>query len=63
MPAPGKGEVEYEYFMGMFSANDPHDLQPGQAQIQINLWSPRQGELVSRPGARTMEWDLTDTTR
>ena len=49
--------LEIESFQGMHSATDPHDLAPGQAQVQINCWSPRLGELVTRPGLREMEYD------
>ena len=45
-------EVVTEIFLGMFSSIDPHDLASGQAEIQVNMWSPRQGELASRPGVR-----------
>lgn len=45
-------EVVTEIFVGMVSNMDPHDLRAGQAELQVNLWSPRPGELASRPGLR-----------
>jgi hypothetical protein len=51
-------ETQTEIFVGMFSSMDPHDLEPGQAELQVNLWSPRQGELASRPGVRECVGDV-----
>lgn len=53
----GPEHVEIEQFQGMVSNQDPHDLEPGQAMVQINVWSPRAGELHIRPGLRQMTWD------
>ena len=51
-----RGTEDYEYFLGMFSSSDQHDLEPGQASMQINCWSPRNGELVTRNGLQVMDW-------
>ena len=48
---------EFQVFLGMFSNVDPHDLEPGQAQLQVNVWSPREGELLTRGGLREMTYD------
>lgn len=51
------GEASHVIFQGQHSATDPHDLEPGQAEVQVNCWSPRTGELVVRGGMRKMESD------
>ena len=56
MPQDGP-RLEFQIFAGMFSNIDPHDLEPGQAQDQVNVWSPRAGELHVRPGIREMTYD------
>jgi hypothetical protein len=45
---------EVESFQGLFSGYDPHDLEAGQASEQVNVYSPRMGELMTRPGIRVM---------
>lgn len=53
----GEPRVENKIFVGMWSNMDPHDLQEGQSQLQVNVWSPRAGELAVRRGLRKLEYD------
>lgn len=51
-----EGELAVTDFTGMVSNKDPHDLQPGEATVQVNCLCLRPGELAIRGGLR----DMTD---
>lgn len=44
-------------FTGQWSNRDEHDLEPGQASLQVNLLSRKQGELQIRGGLRQQQDD------
>lgn len=55
---PQSGPVaEIKSFQGLTSNQDPADLEPGQAAVQVNVWSARPGELQTRAGIREMTFD------
>ena len=49
--------VRTETFMGLASGMDAHDLQPGQATIQLNVRCIRAGELTLRGGLQELVFD------
>ncbi len=58
MPADvAKQGTEISRFQGLASNVDPHDLQPGQAQVQVNAVSDKAGELVTRNGLVELQFD------
>lgn len=60
MPSGGdiaRQGAEISRFQGLFSNVDPHDLQPGQAQVQVNAISDKAGELVTRNGLVELLFD------
>jgi len=50
-------KVETKVFSGLVSGMDSHDLQPGQALVQVNVLSIRPGELIIRRGLREALFD------
>lgn len=57
MAIPPKTVVEIADFQGMASNFDPHDIQPGVSQIQINMNGLQRGQLEVRRGLRVLEFD------
>jgi hypothetical protein len=53
-----KQGAEMSRFQGLFSNVDPHDLQPGQAMVQVNAISDKAGELMTRDGLIELQFDL-----
>lgn len=52
-----ESKVETKVFSGLVSGMDSHDLQPGQALVQVNVLSIRPGELIIRRGLREALFD------
>ena len=50
-------EQDYSTFAGMQSSVDPHDVQPGQAVLQINGTAIRPGELNIRKGLLELQFE------
>ena len=50
-------QVETKVFSGLNSGMDSHDLEPGQALVQVNVLSIRPGELIIRRGMREALFD------
>lgn len=48
---------DYATFGGMTSAVDPHDVQVGQATVQINVTAVRPGEANVRKGLKVVEFE------
>ena len=44
-------------FQGMVSTVDPHDVQPGQAVVQINVTAVRPGEMNIRGGMTELQFE------
>lgn len=44
-------------FGGYVPNADPHDLEPGQAIVQVNAMSWKPGELRVRPGFKVVRFD------
>lgn len=48
---------DYSKFGGMVSSVDPHDIQAGQATLQLNGTAVRPGELNVRRGLAPVEFE------
>ena len=57
MGEPAQTIVEIHDFRGFSTHADPTDLEPGIAQIQINVNGLRRGELNVRRGLREITFD------
>lgn len=57
MSEPARTEVAIRNFRGMATAPDPTDLQPGLAEIQVNVNGQRPGQLEVRRGLREVEFE------
>ena len=55
-------KVEISAFQGMVSNADPHDIQPGQAAVQVNLVADRPGQLAVRGGLYALTFDADDAS-
>lgn len=60
MGQKAESTVEIRTFRGMVSNADQHDLQPGQAKVQVNVASTKLGELSIRRGLRELSFDADD---
>lgn len=45
-------QVAITKFLGMAPSQDPHDLEPGLAAVQVNCYSIHPGELRCRQGIK-----------
>lgn len=60
MGQPADTEVNAVVFGGMVSNLDSRDLEPGQAQVQVNVNSVKPGQLAIRKGFRELIFDVED---
>jgi hypothetical protein len=60
MSEPAQVEVAIKDFRGMASNVDPTDLQPGFAEIQVNVNGYQRGQLEVRRGLREVEFEAED---
>jgi hypothetical protein len=49
--------LKIDRFAGMAGTIDPQDLDSTYSEIQINVGSPRTGELTTRPGLQDLVFD------
>lgn len=49
--------VEIRQFMGLVTQQDPSDVQPGAAQVQINVGVTRPDQLDVRKGYRVVRFE------
>lgn len=52
-----KDSVEIRQFMGLVTQQDPSDVQPGAAQVQINVGVTRPDQLDVRKGYRVVRFE------
>lgn len=52
-----KTNLDMGRFEGLYSNYDPHDVRPGQAQVQVNCTSDKAGQLVTRPGLLELSFE------
>lgn len=57
MAKPPKESVAVKDFPGLGTKQDPDDLPPGGAVIQVNFMSSRPGQLRVRPGYRPLVFE------
>jgi hypothetical protein len=51
--------IEANDFPGLMLLEDPIDLEPGQAQDQLNMKSDTKGQLASRNGMLPVSFDFS----
>lgn len=51
-PKQSDEQVVVSQFLGLSPSQDPHDLEPGLAAIQVNCYSIHPGELRCRQGIK-----------
>jgi len=57
MGMPAESIVQIKDFKGMASNYDPHDIEPGVSQEQINMNGLQRGRLEVRRGMRVLEFE------
>lgn len=60
MSEPAQTEVAIKDFRGMASNLDPTDIQPGFAEIQINVNGFKRGQLEVRRGLRELTFEAEE---